>query len=566
MIFNTTQKSILFITLVLLYLSAWSIQADLLIKGDVIWLFSLADKVLNGGKYLHDFFEINPPLSIYIYIPAVFISKIFFLSPIHSARSYIFGLSICSLLLCYLQINTLFSKQEAKGALSLLITIAFVFIILPMSEFGQRENLLVILTLPYFLSLTSRLKNQSVSTVNAILIGFMAGIGFAIKPFYLIPLLLTESYYLFTRKKIRCLIRPETITIALVIITYLFTVFYFNPDYVLNVIPVATAFYYTSFASPITHVIHTPIFFYLCFALGLYAIQYKQLGNDFALASILLLAMSGFTIGYLLQRIPWYYHIYPAFAFAILYFAVMFYVLTKQLQPHTSNISTLFCFAIIMWNIFIFYYSSNDFIWYIHFFTILGLLLYSYHAWLKQLHTFKISFLLSLLLIFFTFPLHFLLQYFEINNKQKKDLNGLIQLLHTHKNNQPIYFFSSMSAYMVSVFEHANVKHASRLQFLAWMRYFYNCTYDHQMKTKANWQATNQFFIHLLVSDINKNKPAWILVDTQNYYGIEGGMSIDYLAYLKQQPAFQSAWSHYHYIGMISNAAFPYRFTIYSRD
>jgi hypothetical protein len=276
--------------------------------------------------------------------------------------------------------------------------------------------------------------------------------------------------------------------------------------------------------------------------------------------------MSGFLVGYLLQRIPWYYHIYPAFSLAILYFTTMFYLLAKNMQPQTKNIPALFYFAIVMWITLIFAYSTAHVIWYFHFFTVLSLLLYSYYAWLKQLNSFKKSFLICLMLIFFTFPAHFYLQLLQISYTQKNELNGLIHLLHTQKNKKSLYFFSSMSAYMVSVFEHANVKHASRLQFLAWMRYLYNNSPYEQNKNKATYQKVNDFFINLLVSDMNTNKPDWILVDEQYYNGPHGKMSINYLAYLEKDPSFQSAWSAYHYIGTVNNPAFPYTFKIYSRN
>lgn len=522
MLTSTKQKFTLFALLLSFYSCAWIIQTKLLIKGDVIWLFYLADKVLHGGKYLQDFFEINPPLSIYIYVPAVLISKIFSLSPIHSARSYVFGLSLCSLFLCYLQINRIFSKNEALGGLGFLLSIVFVFIILPMSEFGQRENLLVILTLPYFLSLVCHLKKKPVSTGCAILIGLMAGIGFAIKPFYIISLSFVESYYLFSSKKVRHLLRPETITMAMVTLFYLLVVVYFNPDYLYSVVPVAAKFYYISFASSLRYLIISPIFYYSLLALGLYAVQYKTLGKDQALVCILLLAMSGFMGGYLLQRIPWYYHVYPAFALTILYFTAMFYVLEKNLQLQTTkSLSALFyC---------------------------------------------KTPFLIGVALVFFSFPGYFLIQFFKIGYAQKNGLNGLIQLLHTNKEKKSLYFFSSFSAYMVSVFEHADVKHASRLQFLAWMRYYYNCSPAEQAKHKSTYQKVNDLFINWLAVDINKNKPDWILVDEQSYFGPRGKMSINYLAYLEKNPSFQSAWSAYHYIGTVKNSSVPYEFKIYSR-
>jgi hypothetical protein len=492
------------------------------------------------------------------------IHQLFSFSPIHSIRLYLFLTSLCSLYFCYDCLRKIFSAQESWGKLIILSLILFLFIILPLSEFGQRENLIVILTLPYFFSVTCRLQEKPVHFWAALCIGLLAGIGFCIKPFYLFSFLLVESYYLYHSKKgLRSILRIETLSIFLIGCFYLATILLFHSEYLYTVMPMATLFYYKAFSSPLAYLIINTLFYYCLFAIGFYFIQYKYLGAYSYFISILFLALSGFMLGYLLQRIPWYYHIYPAFALAILYFVVNYYVLLKNFSLYSAAMPILFGFCIFMWTVCARYYSTSSSLWYIHFFFILTLLCCSYYTWLKNSRYFKMFFLSALSLVFFTFPLCFFIQYFAMGEAQKSNLETLITLLQQKKNNKPIYFFSSMAAYMVSVLEHAHVTHASRLQFLAWMKCLYVCSsQDQHNKT---YKEVNTYFIKLLADDISNNKPEWILVDEQKYLGLKGEKRIDYLSYLKQNAAFQSAWSPYHYLMSVKNPYIPYEYKIYVR-
>src|SRR3990167_10746289 len=84
-----------------IYFSAWMIQAHLLLNWDVSWLMLETGRLLRGGKYVTDFFEINPPLILYLYIPPVILNKIFSINIILALRLYIFFLTSGSLYFCF---------------------------------------------------------------------------------------------------------------------------------------------------------------------------------------------------------------------------------------------------------------------------------------------------------------------------------------------------------------------------------------------------------------------------------------------------------------------------------
>src|SRR3990167_3346116 len=97
----TRKNSIFWLGFISIYLLAFLLQTQLLLNWDVSWLMLTTKKLLSGGHYGKDFFEINPPMILYLYIPPVLISKFFLISRIFALRIYIFLLTSISLLLCY---------------------------------------------------------------------------------------------------------------------------------------------------------------------------------------------------------------------------------------------------------------------------------------------------------------------------------------------------------------------------------------------------------------------------------------------------------------------------------
>ncbi len=45
-----------------------------LLNNDVYWLIEVGERWLHGGQYIKDYFETNPPLAFYIYLPIYFIN------------------------------------------------------------------------------------------------------------------------------------------------------------------------------------------------------------------------------------------------------------------------------------------------------------------------------------------------------------------------------------------------------------------------------------------------------------------------------------------------------------
>jgi hypothetical protein len=276
-----------------IYVLAWLMQSYLLLNWDVAWLMHAAGKLLAGGSYSKDFFEWNPPMILYLSMPPVLLSKVGWLSLVQAEHVYVFFIASISLLLCW------------HGNRIFIVVLAICYLIVPVYEFGQREHLMLMLTMPYILSVAY--KQQKYNILNSIL----AGIGFALKPYFLIVPLLLEIY---NGKPIRL----ETLIIISILLAYLATIFLFYPDYIHAVIPLALRLYHQGFNAPWKNLLCHPAAIFCYVVIVFYFVSSRD-----RLKTVLFLALIGFLFAFFMQKTAWYYHLYPAFVFAILLASVM---------------------------------------------------------------------------------------------------------------------------------------------------------------------------------------------------------------------------------------------------
>lgn len=507
----TRQRICFWLFFLTCYVIAWNMQPQLLLKGDVVWQMHMARLVLAGGNYVRDFFEINPPLSIYLYMPAVLLQKIFPFSNTVAVRIYMFGMASASILLCNWLARRIFSTQDYMIRYSFLLALAFVYLIMPVSEFGQRECMLLYLVMPYFLLTAIRLEQQSIPNGAAALIGIFAGIGFGLKPFFLATVLLIELYYLIflirNKKSLKLWLRPELLGIVGFLLLYLVMIFLRHPAYITTVVPIASRFYYQYYSYSLSQLIIHPVILFVvlapfAFILPLFKNPYKQFTN------ILLIALVGFFSAYIMQRIAWYYHLLPVLSIA---FILYFFMVSMLLQENKNELKNLL-------------------------------------------------FAIALSVMILAYPIYFVANSYSSMAKQNTAMQPIIQYLQMHESGQPIYFFSSDTAYMVSVLERGNTLPASRLQFLTWMRRDFN---TEAKPRNAQDKKDELFFIKMLTEDLMKYKPKLIYVDMTPFFN-KNKTKPDYLTILLQNPEFKQAWKKYRYMRTEWNL-FYYKFDVYER-
>lgn len=161
---------------------------------DVSWFLIAASRMIEGGVYVDDIYEVNAPLAVLIYCPAALLATWTGLGLWTSFLIASFALIAAAVLACGFLFGRLFPADPGlRGALMLLV--AAVLFLLPGYEFGQREHYAVILLLPFVVAAAVE---DAAGTLRprSLLVGLaLAGaVGALIKPFFvLFPALIFGS-------------------------------------------------------------------------------------------------------------------------------------------------------------------------------------------------------------------------------------------------------------------------------------------------------------------------------------------------------------------------------------
>ena len=256
------RKSIHFAMLtIMLALLAFFLQSQTYLNGDVAYLLHVSKLLISGGTYITDFYETNPPMILFIYAPVAYISQVTHFDPAMLMRIYIILLALLSIACCYHITQKIFKSDDNKVASGFLYTLLFVFLFLPANEFGQREHIYLLLSLPYFLCAILRTPSYSFAKISypfAILIGIIAAVGVGLKPFFLIPIILVELFLMFYNRKFFTCLRVETITFAIVLSLYLISVIVFHPLYIQILLPLISDLYFISTQESWTKILIRP--------------------------------------------------------------------------------------------------------------------------------------------------------------------------------------------------------------------------------------------------------------------------------------------------------------------
>ncbi len=307
-------KKILIVSLpCLLLMMLWVfIQTRIGIHADNVYFIQAAQRLLAGGSYLHGFFEPNPPLVILLNIPVIFLAKYTAFNSTDAFRFYVAILGLLSVGLSYNLLSRIIA--DTKSLVVMLSAITLVMFILPNVAFGERESLFFILSLPYVWMVLLRIEKIPVATVEALIVGVMAGIGFCLKPyFFMLPLAL-EAWLIIQHKYSFAWLRIESICIALVALCYLASVFLFFPDYVHAVVPILTKYYLITTWQTM---LFDPVCAYIVTVLISAVILYKRLPYPH-ITKLLMLTIVALAAAYYFSRRPDYYHQLPMLSMTII--------------------------------------------------------------------------------------------------------------------------------------------------------------------------------------------------------------------------------------------------------
>lgn len=307
------------------------VYGQLMLNHDSSWYLTATRRWLGGGELYSSIMEINPPLSFFLTVPALWLSDIL-------GTTDSIGFALYVVLLCggaLLVVQRLVRDAEALTLRSrrgvLLGAIAALFVA-PLDTFGQREHLMVILTLPYFLLVVMSPKGIRATVAGAIALGSAAAIGFALKPHFLAAPALLGLAVAQQQRSLRALLTPANFAVVTVGLGYLAFVWLGFPLYFSSIVPLGLLTY-GSFDSGFLASLGQPI---LLFAPVAAIIVFRGSGNgvDRQVALRFLAILLGFAVSYVVQGKGWYYQLVPLTAFLVL-------VLTWAAVTNSANVRTL---------------------------------------------------------------------------------------------------------------------------------------------------------------------------------------------------------------------------------
>lgn len=201
------------------------------INHDVAYYIYLVGQWLGGSELYVDLTDPNPPLILYLSVPPLVVSLFTGLPEIPVYKCYTLLLVILSLVLSFRLLKNIYSSVTPAFRFFFLFCLVYVLVEMPGYDFAQREHLLTILTLPYFISSMGRLEKRPLKRSQMFWAGLLAGLGFSLKPYFVLPFLAVEAILLVFKGVKPAWRKLESIVIAAVLVLYALSVVVLTPGY-----------------------------------------------------------------------------------------------------------------------------------------------------------------------------------------------------------------------------------------------------------------------------------------------------------------------------------------------
>ena len=346
------RQTLLSFTLIGLALAPWFfLQFNLRIPADVTFLFS-ASKMLFEGKSMSEFFyDNNPPMSFFIYYPAILLEKIGLAA--HSAiQSYVIG---------FLFLSTVLSYHLLRQWKSLELTPLFIFLsayiftttLTTYPGFGQKDHLIAIAIIPFILMQLSITYRHRPPKYLQEIVCILYSPFILLKPhFGIIPCALI-LHRIHKEKSLKAILKPDFIILSLATVAYIVSAYLITPDFFTEILPSSMSYYV---GRDIGITIHQKA---IAFSLLSIFILIMTVASEAQDANLKKLATAFSTLA-LLSVIPFWVqhkgfsiHLYPSFCLVSISACWTIYLLTKEKfpiffkNPYASIIIVSICFYLV---------------------------------------------------------------------------------------------------------------------------------------------------------------------------------------------------------------------------
>lgn len=283
-------------------------------NNDVSWLLTAAEQVLAGGKLYSGVIETNPPIAVIAYMPAILIARALGIAA-ESAVDALMFLAMFASLGCVAAI--LRRSEQLRGLQNplLLVPSLAILAMLPTQEFGQREHIALIASLPFFAALMLRVNGEAPVRWEIAAAGLGAAITLAFKPYFILAFAFAIVAAAILRRSWRILFVPENWIAGIIMLGYVACIAVFFPEFFTVVLPIARDVY-VPVGRSLSFMVETKGV--ACWLGVMLAILVLQLGRRDRAVMVLAAGSMGFALAFFVQRKAWPYHAYPMIALAFL--------------------------------------------------------------------------------------------------------------------------------------------------------------------------------------------------------------------------------------------------------
>lgn len=334
------------VLMLLILLPALCQQFHSIMREDIPWLVEAGQRLLQGGRYFTDVYELNFPLSILVYMPVTLIAGIDASWLPSAYNAYIFGLMFLFAGLSYVVLRRYNLLPPVTALMFVTAFICAVALFARWSEFGQRDQMIFMGLVPMaLLQLGITLKPETKRGPEFWPVVILGSIAMLIKPHFGM-FAAAMMFFRMARQKRFLVLRDADflglISICVIYVVMLLTIF---GDYTFLIMPDVFALY-APFGEGIT-VFKCSLFYgFLFFVTATMAAIIPM--DDKTRFFIYALSIAGLLciIPYAVQMKGFAYQIYPAKAFAICAGALLIFAfLNTRLKHNLPILITLLLLA-----------------------------------------------------------------------------------------------------------------------------------------------------------------------------------------------------------------------------
>lgn len=297
-----------------LFILQFTIRLGSDLNHDTAWYLYTAQGLLAGGELYRDFVEVNPPLGIWLTVPVVMLSRATRLAPTETLYGVFFAITAMSLLLAWRYLAMIRSVPKwTAGLVLFLLAAAFLFI--PGSAFGQREHLLVLLFMPWFMLRAVRSQGAQISVTESAFVGLLGAAAVCLKPHAVLAPLAIEALLLWRSRNLRAVFPPENLAALIFAAAYGVAIVIWSPLFLAEMLHFGVAAYVPYFGFDAAEILSRGAQPAVVLAL-VSVLIYLAKGPMRDHAGLAFAAGVGFLAAYFLQSKGFNYQIVPARIFA----------------------------------------------------------------------------------------------------------------------------------------------------------------------------------------------------------------------------------------------------------